>query len=216
MRVRKSFERKEGVRNPRLIVVAAEGRKTEKIYIEALSEAHRAPGVHVEMLEREENASSPDKVLEQIKTYQKKYDTTAEYDELWVVVDRDRWGDKKLFAVANACAQDGLRFCLSNPCFELWLLLHLEDVANYSEEDKAALAKNERKPKKTGNTWLKKKMKKVMGQYSEAKYDTSKLLPHIYTAIERAIQLDENPQDMWPKTTGTRVYLLAQSIMGAR
>ena len=37
---------------------------------------------------------------------------------------------------------------------------------------------------------------------------------NISVAIERAAALDVSPADRWPNTLGTRVYLLAKSILG--
>ena len=34
--------------------------------------------------------------------------------------------------------------------------------------------------------------------------------------IERARALDKNPADRWPQTLGTRVYLLAESVMNRK
>lgn len=34
--------------------------------------------------------------------------------------------------------------------------------------------------------------------------------------IERARALDKNPTDRWPQTLGTRVYLLAESVMNRK
>ena len=214
MRVRKSFKRKEGIKNPRLIVIAAEGTMTESIYFEAMKTSLCASNVQVEILRREQGGSSPESVHRQIYAFKQEYEI-EEDDELWIVVDKDRWKVKMLAQMAQRCQQDSnLHFGLSNPCFELWLLLHLEDVATYSDEEKKALKENKKEPPRRGDTWLKRKMRERMGQYSESKYDTNKLLPHIDEAIQRAMLLDVNPQDRWPQTIGTRVYLLALSIMG--
>ena len=212
MRVRKEFIRLEGVKSPKLIVIAAEGRMTENIYFEAMKVSLCASRVQLEILHREENASSPDNVYSQIKAFKDEY-KIKEDDELWIVVDKDRWEDKMLSEVAQSCASDNnLHFCLSNPCFELWLLLHLEDISTYSEEQMTKLKAN-KKAKKNGDTWLKRRMRSLMGQYSESKYDANKLLPNVEEAIGRAKQLDKKPKDRWPQKVGTRVYLLAESIM---
>ena len=48
-----------------------------------------------------------------------------ERDQVWVVMDRDDHPD---FDNAIAmCQAGGVRVARSNPCFELWLVLHLED-----------------------------------------------------------------------------------------
>ena len=57
MRSRKSFERQEGVKSGRLIVIAAEGRETENIYFEAMKAFMHASDIHIEVLRRETNNS---------------------------------------------------------------------------------------------------------------------------------------------------------------
>lgn len=210
MRKRKDFVRLEGVRSARLVVIASEGRCTESIYFSEVKNKLRAPNVHVEILRRDSNESSPESVHSQIADFMRQYNIEDD-DELWLVIDRDRWHERMLSQVAQLCSQnEHLHFCMSNPCFELWLLLHLEDVAAYDEATKSELQQN--KKNKAGIPWLKRKMKEVLGSYSESSYDTTKLLPYAPLAVRRAKGLDTNPQDRWPQTIGTRVYLLMESI----
>ena len=139
-----------------------------------------------------------------------------EDDQLWAVVDKDQWTEKMLSGVAKKCSQNKyFNFCLSNPCFELWLILHLEDVAQYAEEDREKLSEN-KKIKRNGDTWTKNRLRELMDGYSESKYEVTKLLPEIEKAIERARKLDSNPNDRWPQSVGTRVYRLVNSILGKR
>lgn len=212
MRQRRNFERPEGVKSARLIVIAAEGRNTENIYFEAMKVSLCDPSVHVEVLHRNDDDSSPENVYSQIRDFMDEYNI-REDDQLWLVIDRDRWTAKMLSSVARYCSQnENMNFCVSNPCFELWLLLHLEDIKSYSKQNMNLLAAN-KKNSKRGNTWLKKRMKELMGHYQESDYDATKLLETIDLAIDRAIQLDTVPADRWPQSIGTRVYLLAKSIM---
>ena len=213
MRVRKDFTRLEGDKSARLVVIAAEGYETENIYFEAMKARLRAANVHVEVLHRDSDGdSSPEHVYEQVRGFMEEYNIEDD-DELWIVVDRDRWTNKMLSNVARYCAQNkNLRFCVSNPCFELWLLLHLEDVAAYAAEEKKALTANRKSTRH--KTWLKHKLSELMDGYNEANYDAAKLLPQIDVAIERAVRLDSKPEDRWPQSVGTKVYLLARSIMG--
>jgi len=211
MRQRKDFKRQENIKSDRLIIIAAEGRCTEKIYFDEMKLSLMHPRVHVEILVRDDNNSSPENVYEQIKDFERMYDV-EEDDQLWVVVDTDRWPEKMLSSVAQYCSQSpSLNFCVSNPCFELWLLLHLEDISAYSEETKVQLAENRKV--NSQDTWLKHRMKELTGHYHESDYDASSLIKTIDSAIERAIELDINPTDRWPQSVGTRVYLLAKSIM---
>lgn len=214
MRKRKDFVRLEGVRSARLVVIASEGRCTESIYFSAVRDRLRAPNVHVEILTRDTDESSPESVHAQITDFMRKFNIEDD-DELWLVIDRDRWHERMLSQVAQFCAQNNhLHFCMSNPCFELWLLLHLEDIKEYDAETSECLRLNRKN--KSGTTWLKQRMRDLLGSYSESNFDAHSLLPNAAVAIERARQLDTNTSDRWPQTVGTRVYLLMESISGKR
>ena len=215
MRKRKSFERPEGVRSSRLVVIAAEGKETENIYFEQLKASFHASGVQIEILRRDSNESSPEHVYRQIQDFAAKYDMDED-DQLWAVVDKDQWTEQMLSSVAQKCSQnERYFFCVSNPCFELWLILHLEDVAQYAEEDRKSLSEN-KKIKRNGDTWTKKRLRELMGSYRESQYDAKKLLPEIEKAIERARNLDIDPGNRWPQSVGTRVYRLVNSILEKR
>lgn len=212
MRKRKDFERPEEIKSARLVVIAAEGRNTENIYFESAKILLCASDVHVEVLYRNSNDSSPENVYEQIRGFMSEYNIEDD-DQLWIVIDKDKWKDKMLSSVAQHCAQNSnLHFCVSNPCFELWLLIHIEDITSYNKEQTRVLSMN--KKVNSQDTWLKKRMKDLTGHYHESNYDAMALLPHINTAIERAEILDTSPMDRWPQTIGTRVYRLVKSIMG--
>lgn len=214
MRKRKDFVRLEGVRSARLVVIAGEGRYTESIYFNAVKNELRAPNVHVEVLDRNSDESSPESVHRQVADFMRQYNIEDD-DELWLVIDRDRWQERMLSQVAQLCAQNShLHFCMSNPCFELWLLLHLEDVEQYDDDTKNALLQN--KKNKSGVTWLKKRMKDLLGSYAESNYDALDLIPYTAVAMDRARRLDSNPQDRWPQSIGSRVYLLMESITGKK
>lgn len=212
MRQRRDFVRPEGKKSARLVVIAAEGKETENIYFEAMKRFRQASNVHVEILHRDENASSPIVVYEQIKQFKQEYNI-EEDDQLWVVVDRDKWTIKMMKSVAQFCQRDQyLNFCVSNPCFELWLLLHVEDIAALSEDVREKMRSN-KKSSKRGSTFLKKRLRDQLGSYQEANYDAERLIATVDEAIVRADALDTDKQDRWPQDLGTRVYLLAKSIM---
>ena len=194
-------ERREAFRDARLIVIASEGKDTERIYFKALAKEYTNPRVHVHILERsvdEQNNSSPEHVLKQLNDYKNLYDLEAD-DELWFV--------------ATECALEvSMHMALSNPCFELWLLLHLEDAASLTPEEQMLWMENRRKSK-NADPYLKVRLRQKMGSYHESSYDALSLIVHVKDAIERARALDKNPNDRWPQTLGTRVYLLAESVM---
>lgn len=217
MRNRNSLirERREAFRNARLIVIASEGKDTERIYFKALTKEYTNPRVHVHILERhenEQNNSSPEHVLKQLNDYKGQYDLESD-DELWLVIDRDRWTDAMLSHVAKECAQDDyLHVALSNPCFELWLLLHLVDATLLTPEEQQQWMENRRKSK-NADPYLKVQLRQKMSSYHESAYDAQMLIAYVEDAIARAKALDKNPADRWPQTIGTRVSLLAESVI---
>jgi hypothetical protein len=208
-------ERREAFRDARLIVIASEGKDTERIYFKALAKEYTNPRVHVHILERsedEQNNSSPEHVLKQLNDYKGHYELESD-DELWLVVDRDRWTEAMLSRVATECAQDNfMHVALSNPCIELWLLLHLVDATLLTSEEAQLWMENRRKSK-NADPYLKVRLRQEMGSYHESSYDAKMLIEHVDVAIARAEALDKNPADRWPQTLGTRVYLLAESVM---
>ena len=208
-------ERREAFRDARLIVIASEGKDTERIYFKALAKEYTNPRVHVHILERsedEQNNSSPEHVLKQLNDYKGHYELESD-DELWLVVDRDRWTEAMLSRVATECAQDNfMHVALSNPCIELWLLLHLVDATLLTSEEEQLWMENRRKSK-NADPYLKVRLRQEMGSYHESSYDAKMLIEHVEVAIARAKALDKNPADRWPQTLGTRVYLLAESVM---
>lgn len=217
MRSRNSLmrERHEAFRDARLIVIASEGKDTEQIYFKALAKEYTNPRVHVHILERsedEQNSSSPEYVLKQLNNYKSLYELEAD-DELWLVVDKDRWTDAMLSRVATECTQEvSMHMALSNPCFELWLLLHLEDASSLTPKEQKQWMENRRKSRNT-DPFLKVRLRQKMGSYHESVYDAPALIAHVEEAIVRAKALDKNPADRWPQTLGTRVYLLVESVM---
>ena len=211
-------ERREAFRDARLIVIASEGKDTERIYFKALAKEYTNPRVHVHILERsvdEQNNSSPEHVLKQLNDYKEQYALEAD-DELWLVVDKDRWTEAMLSHVATECAQDNyMHMALSNPCIELWLLLHLVDVSLLTPEEQLQWLENRRKSKNT-DPYLKVRLRQELGSYHESAYDAQMLIANVETAIEQAKTLDKNLADRWPQTLGTRVYLLAESVMNRK
>ena len=215
-RIKRKFKRPENKRSAKLIVIATEGRKTERIYFEGLAGSFDSTKVHVEVIEKLDDNSSPDRVLEQLNSFSDEYNLD-ENDELWMVIDRDyqSWGIKMIKAVAQICHQKkGYYLAVSNPAFELWLLLHLIDCSQLTPQEKADLFKNA-KVKRRGKSYSKQMISDILGGFNEAKYDSSIFIPNVQEAIKNAITLDTNPRTRWPNYLGTRVYKLVQNIIAS-
>ena len=207
----KARRRVSGVRDPKLIIIAAEGVRTERAYFKDMASPiyFYNPRIHVEVLEREASHSAPEAVLQSLDKFYHQY-RLREQDELWLVLDTDRWGSAKLARIAALCYQKGYALAVSKPCFELWLLLHLRSLDGYSPETLDEFREN----RKTGDrTRLEQELLTLLGEYNKSAPKTERFLPHVAVAVEQARALDLHPEDRWPQDLGTRVYLRAERIM---
>jgi hypothetical protein len=202
--------RRSGVRDARLIIIASEGTNTEKQYFDALQARYRNTRIHPESIERRTTASDPAHVMKGLDDFRKEYKIRPGDDELWLVIDVDRWGEAKLAEVARKCQQKGYELAVSNPCFEVWLLLHIKALHEYPPEKLVELYANR---KVGGRTCLEAELLNLLGAYNKFNLDPAPFIPHVAIAIERARGLDIHPEHRWPNHLGTRVYLLAQKII---
>ena len=143
---KRNFTRRSGFRDSKLIIIAAEGENTERIYFSGIKDFYENARVHVEVLPRI-SSSDPLRVMEELNLFKTEYKLRKNLDQLWLVIDVDRWGDKKLSKVSRLCAQKGYSLAVSNPAFEIWLLFHIQSLDCYTDKEKTELLQN----KKTGN-----------------------------------------------------------------
>jgi RloB-like protein len=201
-RERRDFVRRTGFRDASLFVIATEGAETEQRYFNGLKQRWHNPRIHVEVLTREDvSLSSPDAVLNSLDSFAASWHLRAD-DQLWLVIDCDSWRDQMLAAVARESGQKGYHLAVSNPCFELWLLLHFEDVPAQSIQRRQLLFNNDAKILK----------KEVAKRISANKDYIDLFFRYVGLAIERARVLDQSPNQRWPKQLGTRVHLLVEQL----
>lgn len=107
-----------------LVVIGAD--RTEKAYLTGLRRHFGLTTVAVTYVEK---PCAPDQLVEHARMRCRSDD----YDEVWCVTDVDhfeREGRKVTAALDLAARADPtIRVAVSNPCFELWLLLHHEDCS---------------------------------------------------------------------------------------
>jgi len=123
-----------------------------------------------------------------------------------MVIDLDRWPQSTLSSIATQCSQKSYYLAVSNPCFEVWLLLHLRNLSDYNTEQIKKFMQNSCRD-------LEMEIRNIIGSYNKSNPDTSKFLPYVHKAIKSAKYLDLNPNDRWPNSIGTRVYLLAEKMI---
>ncbi|WP_457563067.1 RloB family protein [Caminibacter pacificus] len=62
-------------------------------------------------------------IKKSIKDNEKKYDE-EEYDQIWAVFDKDEVKDEHFDKSIRTIRKNKYKVAYSNPCFELWFLLH--------------------------------------------------------------------------------------------
>jgi RloB-like protein len=203
-RERRYFVRRSGYRDGTLFVIACEGDVTEPRYFDGLKERWHNPRVHIEVVKRDDaSASSPRSVLGTLDSFAGQY-MLRDGDQLWLVIDRDSqtWKPSVLAQVSRACQQKNYFLAVSNPCFELWLLLHFEDLPVQGKQRQDQVLGNKRES-----------LKREITQHCSSKIAyIDNFLPHTDRAIARAKALDSKPVDRWPSGLGTRVYRLVEQL----
>ncbi len=107
------------------VLIFTEGEKTERNY---LTHLYRAVRDKVTITFGE--AGAPVRIVEAaITERRRKQPDGRPFDEIWCVFDHDEHPDIDL--VLRQAHDAGIRVAFSNPCFELWLVLHLEDQFAY-------------------------------------------------------------------------------------
>ena len=132
-----SFQRTRGIKPPaKGILIATEGQVTEPVYFEEIKKRLALPTV--ELLIAGAGIGDPTTLAEEALRQQKirrkaakngdiGYSQVSDFDEIWIVFDTD-------IPAQHGKLNDGLQFASSKkiqcahstPCFEYWLLLHLD------------------------------------------------------------------------------------------
>jgi hypothetical protein len=186
-------------RELRKVLVFTEGRVTEPTYVEALRsvEAIRE-NTSLSLIVAPEHRQPLPLVREAIKSLD-----DPELHQIWCLFDVEAPRSKMHPGLPDAislASAHGILLGVSNPCFELWLLLHDEDATSYLTTRDAVAAAN-CLPEVVGKT-----------------IDAAQLVARRSAAVRRARKLDErhskngtaHPDDN-PSTT---VYRLIEGLEG--
>lgn len=124
-----------------LLLVVCEGEVTEPQY---LSGFRRAQGANTVRLHVEAPGGDPRALVmraaelrnEAADRARRERDDNLAYDEVWCVFDVD---DHARLPAARALAEEtGIHLAVSNPCFELWLILHFREHGAHLTSKRAA------------------------------------------------------------------------------
>ena len=123
-------------REPRRIIrVLTEGSVTEPAYLTQW--ARHSTTVHVDLAE---SGMAPLSLVQHARDHQRANARRPrkqgpDFDEIWCVFDVDQ--HPNLPQALHEARQSNIHVALSNPCFELWLLLHYEDHTAHIERHDA-------------------------------------------------------------------------------
>lgn len=116
----------------KLVLVCCEG-ETERVYVEQYSAEHRGESVvNVQVIG---SCGVPSSVVRAVMAFRsrRREELRAERTptsirvEAWAVVDRDEHPSQILGQARDLARSNDVGMILSNPCFEIWPLLHLHD-----------------------------------------------------------------------------------------
>lgn len=183
------------LRDTSLIIIAAEGEFTEKQYFE--SSLFRNRRIQVMVLETENGHSAPIHVYKRLKEYAQVVNLEPD-DQLWLMVDKDRWPDNQLAQVCSHAIRGRKKamLAISNPSFELWLYLHIDDWTAGVITSQA----------------MERDLRAKLGSYNKSNLDIQILKPGIENAVKRSKELDNNTSARWPSNPGTHVYKVIEEI----
>lgn len=214
-RERRDFKRPSFVRDlNKLFVIATEGQKTEIKYFDGIKSSKdlQRTKIYIEILKRKNTNSSPSSVMKMLDEFKKEF-LLKDDDELWLVIDRDKqsWGINEISEIARLSLQKNYFLALSNPAFEIWLLLHVKDVTDYTNEEKDELFEN--KKINRNRTRLEKELITICGSYNKTNLNLAHYIPHVHLAIMRSENLTRDPNERWPNYLGTHVYKLVKKLV---
>ena len=145
-RRRERIVRSAPTRQPKVqFTLFCEGRKTEPQYFKALKSYDSGSLISIQFGDK---GRAPITLAEKAVRFVKSARLTRgkrgrrnlfeEHDQAWVVFDRDE--HERFHEAVSLCERNGIGVARSNPCFEVWLILHMVD---YDRQDDQHLVKRE-------------------------------------------------------------------------
>lgn len=144
-------------------------------------------------------------------------------DEFWIVTDVDKnWSDEMVSPVGRKtfidewneaieiCKEKNYGYAVSNPFFEIWLLLH-HDIPN--DVDKSFAITDTHKYESTNH--FKERLRELKAPLKDKKHimDLDYCVENVKIAVKRAEELHCDKSDLCPKYFATTVYMLVNKIL---
>ncbi len=193
----------ELVRDYKLFAIACEGSVREPEYFGVFE--YLSKKIKVDVIEEHLNSetesnskstkSSPKWVLDKAISYISEKNLLEE-DELWFVLDVDRWSIDQIRELSNFCDEHlNWNLVLSNPCFEIWLFFHKSAKIKDSKSETC------------------KEFKFEISKFDKPGYDKLSYIKNVMTAIENSKLNDSEVNHFFPKEKESKVYLLVESLI---
>lgn len=119
------------------------------------------------------------------------------FDQICLIVDRDKESflstpeNNQYKYVLDKCKEMGFQFCVTNPCFEFWLLLHFEEVFTLDKEKMLENSKVTAKRRYAEN-----ELRKIFPGYNKSSYRAEILIKKIDKAIENEKKFSEDIEEL--------------------
>ena len=189
------------LRDYKLFAIACEGAEREPQYFNTFEYASTRVKVDVIKDSSDDadgashNKSSPTWVLDRAVKYIESQGLSEE-DQLYFVVDKDRWSREQLNILAEYCNRhSNWNLVISNPCFEVWLYFHFR---NNIEASTSTTCKH---------------FKSEIASFEKGGYHPYTFIPNLLNAIDNAKSADKNPTHYFSEFKETKVYQLAEALI---
>jgi hypothetical protein len=173
------LKRRVAVRQPRkTILIFCEGERTEPEYLDALKRqpwVRDIAAVDLRVKTGHGGGSVPTTLVSLAADARRKaLDEEGEIDEFWCVFDVE-WprNHPHLRGAIEQARQGGIELAISNPCFELWLVLHFQDHSSWLDNDHA------------------RRLRQNLDGSDNKGIDAATYMPLVRDAVTRAKELDE-------------------------
>lgn len=187
MQQRREGPRSKPRRGSRTVLVYCGAVRTERDYFEGLKGAYHRSTISIIVRGA---GIAPDQLVRSAAAYRDRKPDS--YDEVWCVIDVD---ELDVSAAVLEAGKRGVNLAISNPCFELWLLLHHAECTAYC----------------SGYADVVRRLKKHLRAYDKARIRFADFADGVADAIRRAKQLDAAGED-WQKNPSTSVWRLVEQI----
>lgn len=172
------LRRKVATRQPRrTFLIFCEGIRTEPEYLNALKRQpwlRDTASVDIRIVPSRSGSLPRTLVSMAIGARAKATEESGEIDEFWCVFDvewpRNHPGLGEAIAEAE---RNGIQVAVSNPCFELWLILHFRDQTAWLHNEDAG------------------RLRRALDGSDDKGLDPQKYMPYVDDAVHRAAKLDE-------------------------